>query len=470
MSRRIHLKSMSAPLLLSDLPADIVFSIFACCDIASVVSVAQTCRCLHGLAFEKSVWLILLGDLRRRCILDRNCTPKLETLSTAEMIEIVQRLMTGPQTWSPGELDSVAEIPKKITLHPTITADDSYWNVPELLRSGRYVLFINSYRLECWCAVDDRLVWTHTFPMEDMEPPMEVHGFAAEEADGDVTIMICFLASLNNMVARYVEIVQLDLQTGTHTSLLVTRVSDSDHPRTFSEPDICGALAAVCLSADWGDQCLYMIVNWREKSYIILGNDDPITQLHGALIPGHILLSDEDRLHLISSGTLSTHWAPIIGPDGPVEFSPVLLENLPKLRTLETSHAERSFDRIYAYENPIRDGYYSVWIYGVHCVHHGDAFLSYRLSIPANEDPQWSRRTQSALERNLSYIHHPITYRGHSLASGVNGVITIFSAAAASPGAAQAEPPPTVIYIDVAPYSGALTYSTDSSIVIQYYR
>ncbi|KAF7349488.1 hypothetical protein MSAN_01739100 [Mycena sanguinolenta] len=191
MSRCIHLKSMSTPLLLSDLPADIIFSIFACCDIASVVSVSQTCRCLYALAFEKSVWLALLDDLRRRCILDRNCTPNLETLSTAEMIEVVKRLMTGPQTWTPGEFDSVAEISRKITLHPAITLAGAGDNTAKLLGSGRYILFTNSFRLQCWSVAEDRLIWTYT-SIGDLDPEdIEVQAFAAEETDANLTIMVC---------------------------------------------------------------------------------------------------------------------------------------------------------------------------------------------------------------------------------------------------------------------------------------
>ncbi|KAJ6476846.1 hypothetical protein C8R45DRAFT_1157926 [Mycena sanguinolenta] len=458
MSRRIHLKSMRAPLLLPDLPVDIIFSIFACCDIASVVSVAQTCRCLHAVAFEKSVWLVLLRDLRQRCILDRNCTPTLETLSTAEIIETVKRLLNGPQTWSPAEPDSAAVVSTKITLHPAILAENLYWH-PKLLRSGRYILCINSYTLECWSVVEDRLVWTYTSPLEDME----VYDFAAEEADADVMIMISAW------------IVNLDLQTGTHTSLLVAHVPGSDYPDIFRDVAICGALTAVSLSLESGGG-LYVIVNWRERLFLVLQGDDADTELHGALIPGHILLGDRDQLHLISSDTLSTHWAPLIAPDGPAEFSLVSLKDIPKCRTIEASHGEHNFDRIYAHESPIRDGHYSAWIYGTQRVHYKDVFLSYRLSITSNEEPRWSSR--SALEAGPSYSYHPIsiTYRGHILASGASsgrGVFTIFSAAAAATSlrAAQVEPPPsTALHIDIAPYSGALTYCIHSSIVIQYYK
>ncbi|KAJ6510603.1 hypothetical protein C8R45DRAFT_1161325 [Mycena sanguinolenta] len=307
MSRRIHLKSMCAPLLLPDLPVDIICFIFACCDIASVVSVAQ--------------------------------------------------------------------------VHPVWTR--------MLVCCGR------------WTGLD------HAFPMDDMD----VYDFAAEEADADVMIMICLNAALNNEAGKYVEIVNLDLQTGTHTSLLVAHIPDPGYVDIFHDLAICGSLAAVSLSVESGGD-LYVIVNWGEKESI------KDTKLHGALIPGHVLLSNRDRLHLISSDTLRTHWAPIIPPGGLAEFSLVSLSDISKRMSIEASDAKRHLHSIYAYENPIREGYYSVWIYSTNRMPYRDAFFSYRLSISANEELQWFRRTRFVFEPGLN-PHHPITFRSHSLAFGV---------------------------------------------------
>ncbi|KAF8203415.1 hypothetical protein K438DRAFT_1820137, partial [Mycena galopus ATCC 62051] len=105
----------SSALLLSDLPPDIIFAVFACCDISSVVSTGQTCQYLCHLAFDRSVWLNLLDNLRprRRSILDRT-SANLENLSVEEMIGVVRRLVTGPETWNP------REVSREITLQPTI--------------------------------------------------------------------------------------------------------------------------------------------------------------------------------------------------------------------------------------------------------------------------------------------------------------------------------------------------------------
>ncbi|KAJ6461721.1 hypothetical protein C8R45DRAFT_1108478 [Mycena sanguinolenta] len=100
---------MSA-LLFSELASDVIFSIFACCDISSVVSVGQTRRYLHAFAlFDKSVWLGLLDNLQRRAILDRDFTPSLKTLSTDEMIGVNRLLTARAPDFDPDYDDSLCD-------------------------------------------------------------------------------------------------------------------------------------------------------------------------------------------------------------------------------------------------------------------------------------------------------------------------------------------------------------------------
>jgi hypothetical protein len=156
--------------------------------------VAQTCRYLHQLALDKSVWLNLMKNLQRRSILERTCT-NLESLSTADMIGLAQRLLSGPETWG-SRIDSTSEVSREVTLHtgPITLGDPGFHYSGQLLPSGRYVL-VNlvdlddgSRRLECWSVADDKLVWRHTWGMSH-----SVLKFAADETeDGDsIIIMLC---------------------------------------------------------------------------------------------------------------------------------------------------------------------------------------------------------------------------------------------------------------------------------------
>ncbi|KAJ6449186.1 hypothetical protein C8R45DRAFT_1084299 [Mycena sanguinolenta] len=249
---------MFAALVLSDLAPEVILAILARCDIASVVS---TCQYLRALALEKSVWKGLLDNLQRRAILDQNCTPSLETLSTDEMIEVVRRLLTGPQTWSPQNVDSVSvpKVSKKITLHPFGTHPGvlQQGDSAKLLPSGRYILS-NCRRttLECWNVTDDKMAWRYTTAIEHAN----IYEFAAEERESESTMMILICVRTHphdDKQLNYVEIVSVDIQSGTQNCLLTVRAPDSirvhrsiGHDSPLSAPAMCGNLAVVKSAAN----------------------------------------------------------------------------------------------------------------------------------------------------------------------------------------------------------------------------
>ncbi|KAJ6472433.1 hypothetical protein C8R45DRAFT_1217741 [Mycena sanguinolenta] len=435
--------------LLSNLAPDVIFSIFAHCDISSVISASQTCRYFHDLAFDKSVWLALLDNLRRKSILDR--TSNLETLSVAEMIGIVRRLITGPQTWSPGELDSdpVTEVSKTITLHPQIGPG----NTVKLLPSGCYVLFENQGTLGCWSVVHDRLVWRHTSRQEHGV----IVGFAAEEMDTEsVIVMLCLVAS---GLMHFIEIVSVDLRTGTSNLLLAAPAPDSEVMYPFYQPVICGALAAVKFQSE------YLIINWRTKSNVRVHGHDSHSQF--ALIPQHLVIltpsiNGETQIHLISNDTLGAYTA----LDDPREFSPVSAEEIPKVHTLHVMNTVQSLQVMQIHPSPIRDAEYRLWISGLNYAANQGGVVSYELSIPLNGQPQWRLRSQVALEGTqiTSYSGHILQYEP---SRGGWTIISPRSSAANARLRLFRNPD----FVDLATYSGAVTCLTiESTIVIQYYK
>ncbi|KAJ6449195.1 hypothetical protein C8R45DRAFT_947534 [Mycena sanguinolenta] len=422
---------MSA-LLFSDLAPDVIFSIFACCDISSVVS---TCRYLHALAFDKSVWLGLLHNLQRRGILDQNCTPSLETLSTNEMVGVVRRLLTGPQTWSPQNLDSdcAPEVTKTITLHPI-----GEGNIAKLLPSGRYILFHNcGSMLECWNVTDDKMVWRYTTAIEHAQLRGDCqHGYSK----------------------------------GTQNCLLTARAPDSGYDNPLYGPVIYGKLAAVNTDSQ------HMILNWATQSYLIVDGHSLQYSLAAriALIPEHVILMNcsldrKDQIHLISNDALSAYLVPIITLDDDAEFSPILAEDIPKRGTFEDTQTEQSFDGMHVHESPLREGDYRLWIHGLNYAANTGGLFSCTLSIPNNGEPQWCRRSRSVKSGSMPYT--PVSYSGHSPQYSGSGEYNIFSAASpAAPKPMVRMPGLRDDYIGLAAYSGALTYSTRSSIVFQYYK
>ncbi|KAJ7463283.1 hypothetical protein FB451DRAFT_464327 [Mycena latifolia] len=264
-----------------ELAPDVILSIFAHCDISAVASMSQACRYLHGLAFQKSVWLALLDDLKRRSILDCN-TPDFHDLSTKDLVNLVKHLLTGPETWTPLDTGFTPEISKRIILHPAIPHGPgilSWENEAKLLRGGRYVLFNNWRKLECWCVAEDRLVWNHVSALGFSS----VLAFAADESqEGDSLVILICQRTYPSAGPRknYVEIVDLDLRNGTHNSLPITFTPQTEYDNAFSSPAICGTLLSVGLTSR---QERYLIIDWKMQSFFIVSGDQ---------VRNHFLVAD----------------------------------------------------------------------------------------------------------------------------------------------------------------------------------
>ncbi|KAF7353479.1 hypothetical protein MSAN_01537500 [Mycena sanguinolenta] len=437
-------------LLLSNLAPDVIFSVLVFCDISSVIAASQTCRYLHDLAFDKSVWLGLLDNLRHRSILDR--TIELGTLSVAEMVKIVRRLITGPKTWSPLNIwVPSAEVFREITVHlrsePGLGSSLTY--KAQLLPSGHYVLFAAGSILECWNVAEDRLVWKYTSAIDSKSELVWVVDFAAQETDIEsVIIMVCARTFPNQKA--WVEIVNLNLRTGTRDVLLLARAPDFALSVPFLQPVILGALATVKMYID-----TYMIIDWTAHLYMILrAPSDNTSQI--ALIPQHILLMTRSpsltgqQIHLISIDALHALWTPTSSVDGPLKFSLISAEDIPKLSTFEHTDDGHSVHKMYVHDSPLQDGEYRVWIRGGTGYATEPTLSSYRLSIPTHGHPQWYQRNRLAVS---GASDHAISYCGHALSSTL---IREFSR--------QTE------FFDLTQYSGALIRFTRSTIVIRYYK
>ncbi|KAF7353447.1 hypothetical protein MSAN_01533900 [Mycena sanguinolenta] len=442
--------------LLSNMAPDVIFSIFAYCDISSVISASQTCRYLHNLAFDKSVWLGLLDSLRHRSILDR--TINLETLSVVEMIGIARGMITGPRTWTPREHDRnpIVAISKTITLHRARDVETPAVDSVKLLPSGCYVLFSTQETLECWNVAHDRLVWMHTSAVEHTT----VVDFGAEETDTDsANIIICLHADLSNGPMHFIEMVHVDLRTGTYDYLLAARTPDSE---PFYQPVICKALAAVRVNLG------YIVINWKTRSYLIVHSPDSLPQT--TLIPQHIIVlapsvSGEHQIHLISNDTIGTYFSPTIGLEDPAEFRMVSVEELPKLHTFHASSPEQSFEDMQIHASPIRDADYRVWIWGWNHRANEHGLRSYQLSIPIDGAPKWRLRSQALLGTPL------VSYSGHALCYEASRRWWTIC----SPGSSAPNPRLRLFrnpdFVDLATYSGAVTCPTvESTIMIRYYK
>ncbi|KAJ6480024.1 hypothetical protein C8R47DRAFT_1218950 [Mycena vitilis] len=481
--------AMGPLLLFPDLPPDVIFSIFAHCDISTVVSAGQTCRYLHNLAFDKSVWLALVDNLRRRSILDQNRTPSIKNLSTEQLIQVVKCTVAGPAAWSPFNSDSMAEAHAKITLHPAVYTGDGilYWeNVVKLTSSGRYVLFNNSRSLECWSVADDTMIWKHKSAIK-YASTLE---FAVEETENGqaLSIMVCLRTYPHAYSDRknYVEIIRLDLRSRAQNTLVTTRAPNSQDDGSFSLPVIRGALAVVATSSQRDH---YMIINWKTRSFFLL-KCRPVRHNALLLIPHHLVLKtlslveeeneepvEEDTIHIISHDALRTYWAPTIDVGVTAEFASVSVHDMEKLDTIVTPLSFNKwpfFEAMSMTDSPLRDSEYRLWIHA--SADHRDqsygygqvgALVGYQLAVGRDgERPRW-RSLGMFTPLVPSHYQAIIPYSGHTLSWDGSSAFRI--SPLSSPSQATVSLPDSGDYVDVAPYSGALTYSTHESIVIIYF-
>ncbi|KAJ7133290.1 hypothetical protein C8R44DRAFT_730468 [Mycena epipterygia] len=88
-----------------DLPEDVVSYFLCLSDISSVISISQTNKYLHHLAFAPALWISLVQDLRNRGFIDRLSTADIRALTTQALVQVVRQLVLGPEAWSPPRPD-----------------------------------------------------------------------------------------------------------------------------------------------------------------------------------------------------------------------------------------------------------------------------------------------------------------------------------------------------------------------------
>ncbi|KAF7376558.1 F-box domain-containing protein [Mycena sanguinolenta] len=460
-------------LLLSNLAADIIFSIFRYSDICSVVSTGQTCRYLYSLAFCKTVWLDLLYPMG---------IPDLQNLDIEDLLKLAKRLVTGPETWirNPPSSQFLPEVSKEIVLHPRFNSGEHpAFNKSELLPSGRNLLFKTSKVLECWDVEQDTLLWRHTSVLAS-SPHFSVIRFAAEELNAGDALVVMVCARCDDIIgqmSRFVEIVKVDLRERTHYPLLFARVPSDG--LSFSNPVICGTLAAVRTTDD-----TYFIADWQAQTYFTL-TCCPDSPSQVVLIPGHVILKvavsqGGHEMHVVSHDALLTHLIPVVGleGEGASEFNTVSSHELTKLSTLSSETVQHSFVHMSVLPSPTHQDEYRIWIYGCNLSKRPlprYGLWCYQLSMPVGQPSRWRQRAVYPAWKEASYIS--TTYSGHALMSGNPQRWIVPPTQTPEVGevdlaglTAEIVDLTPVPYVHISPYSGALTYSTDNTIVIRWFK
>ncbi|RDB16095.1 hypothetical protein Hypma_003393 [Hypsizygus marmoreus] len=456
----------SKPMLIDD----VVLKVLTFCDIYTVLTASQASKCLHALAFSKSTWLALLSDLHQRSIIDLPPDERLDTYTITGLIGLVKHIVQGPQSWSP---TSAAHNPDPAIRHQIILKPEiqhgpdilSWENEPQLLPGGRFVMFQNSGKLECWSVAFCELIWTYQSDMERYR----VDTFTTETVDEGrravILIGIRAYGGGTEPTKNLIEVVNLDLLTRTSTSLLRERAPDTRHDNPFCRFHVQGDYAVVCMHhTEW---ILIIRLSTNTKRTFNISN----IYCDMDLIPGYLILSTL-RTMSESSSMLDIRLWPIEtlleAQDG------ALIDSIAPLATepieLNVPNASVTF-RLSAHLSPLRTNQSTLWVLVSSLSPLLALVRKYHVSHYAGQRP--TIRCVKAWERTDAVIYVPcdtsrISYAGYAETfwARKNYIYSL--------GRPNVES--TVVrllgrgdHMHMSAYSGALTYATHESVVVNFY-
>ncbi|KAJ7085537.1 hypothetical protein C8R44DRAFT_893826 [Mycena epipterygia] len=497
-----------------DLSEDVINRTLCLCDISSVIRISQTNKYLNNLAFAPSIWISLVQELRNRGFVDRLPAAEIQTMSTRSLVAVVRRLVLGPEAWSPASprAKSLSGILHKlaipcgkqpaepssvkacmhIVLNPTIPPALRPSYDFQVLPGGTYALFStegDAPVLGCWRVADNSLLGTYHFGV----PSTNNYDltFGAEVLHGGERANIAICVTTTTPTDGFVEVITWDFATGVIElhSVLPGRVADPC-------PTIGGDFAV--LRAQWpsedpDDPDLYIVIDWRAGKYCKILY--PHTERNCIqIIPGYLIFTwssngkQEIRVVPIVSLSQSGSWTPVVEHNA---HDPVLLSTLPHV----ASHTVKPMDgiikhkggifhsvRVGVHESPLQYGTYRLWFY-IGYYHKSRVFGGYtrrallcrfRLSLPGTCGRQFTWQQQRcAPARTDRGDNYNISYSGHSDSAVVAGTHRIFPPDIHSPPIILETPRGSWSQLwssGLAPYSGAVEYVAQQTLVLSYFK
>ncbi|KAJ7050804.1 hypothetical protein C8F01DRAFT_1377377 [Mycena amicta] len=423
--------------ILSESPSDVVLLILAFCDVASVLAVSQTCKRLHTLVFEKSVWISLCRDLQHRQMLDCVLTPELSgpSLTTTELIGLIKRIVSGPDSWKTGRAPTIQReitLPLQAQAQGSRTSHGYSRDEVQLLPDGRHLLFNQSGTLTCWDVVSQNRIWKHV-PSADPARSFVVHVAAAKVSRDVLRILAAnhVVASGGGDSSNYVEIIELDLQTGIDRLLLVTRIWGKSPVDPFESGVISGTgpVAAISFTTYYSTsgaiffdftsvdepkvlqiQCYAYAVGLTER-HIYVGCDQKSES--------NIQSNKKSRwasLRVLRFDVLADFCGPAYPALGSETPRSILLDHLPGIAALNLGPLPVRAISVLA--SPLRDHHYRVWIHtltGVNLDGPGSTSL-YRLVD--SDSHLLLEKLQSYEHEERVHLNSDSVYSGHALFGG----------------------------------------------------
>ncbi|KAJ7111213.1 hypothetical protein C8R44DRAFT_985435 [Mycena epipterygia] len=495
-----------------DLPEDVVHEALCLCDIASVLSISETNRYLHHLvASAPTIWRALVEDLRHRGFIDRLTATDIRSRSAQSLVAVVRRLVVGPEAWSPPRLQSTPPTPfsrifgksSRPRGEPAPLGPDSSFAQPcahivlnpmphplyplRVFPGGKYALFRSADDpkiLKSWRTADNSLLSTYRSTI----PSSSIVDFAAEVLHGGerANIVIRLRGSSNLgyfSSSAFVEVISWDFVTGTTNLLSVTQYTASNF-EPHSLPKICGGLALIRpYQQSWGPE-IYDIIDFREQRHCkILCPSQIRSNFAMELVPGYLILTSislsekTQYIRVCSIDSLSDSWTPLADHN---TAKPVRVSAIPHvaLTTIELKGAPDRSGGIAVHESPLQRGTYRVWLY----IQYSETRLlrsttdrallyRFRLTLPAAGQFTW--REQRCTPVEPAPRSGGISYSGHTAKPdwSTGPLVSILPPEIPpAPIVVGTSHPVEALWGNVAPYSGALTYSKGHSFVLCYFE
>jgi len=242
---------------------------------------------------------------------------QLDAFSLEGLIDLTKQTLFGPKTWSPlcPSPPSVARRQwlRVKNLDPrlrTISFDDDplllealpLAGVPRMLPGGRYIMYHNAKKLECYSLVEEKLVWRYI----SSSAGDVVDTYTTDMMDyGRAVVIMVGLHYEGNPSIKFVETVRLDLNSYVSQSLLYAKIPKPvvEHgPNSppaltilsiceLTRPRVCGDFAAIILFPFR----LIFILNIKTRLTTMFHLNDVRAEYDIALFPGYLAVLETTR-------------------------------------------------------------------------------------------------------------------------------------------------------------------------------
>ncbi|KAF8209752.1 hypothetical protein K438DRAFT_2012031 [Mycena galopus ATCC 62051] len=368
---------------LEALGEDVLLRVLVLCDVYTALSVAATNKFLRSVTLVKQLWLSLVQDMGFRGMLDLPLTAELEGQSTAQLVDIVKRLVVGPESWGPKSRRSTTLCRRLI-----IESGEDAENVVDLLLlrggRGRHMVLVTQENLCLYEIESGRRIWAH---------PYEGGGSSSHMSVGSSTIHVLIWSS-----ATVITVHEINLKTGESSRVFNHNFTATlDHGRHYlcDEFFVCPYPSA---------SITFLLVNWREASYILLSyGPDMYPAAQAMLIPSHLVVTyahqHQQFLAVTALRSLDPYWKPLadftVEDLLPIERHPFLAHEPLEYEGKPLCNVDDSL-RLFPLASPLHQDAYEIIVYaderqvepvGAESISPTattrTALLAYRLSAPA---------------------------------------------------------------------------------------